>query len=73
MKELVDYMKEQLQQLEEQKGDIAFLPSGGSICFFLDDSEPGKKMTLLGKITSNVDVLKEVKAGDVFSLYADTG
>ncbi len=56
-----------------KKGDIAFLPSGGSICFFLRDSEPGKKMTLLGKITSNVDVLKEVKAGDVFSLYTDTG
>ncbi len=58
---------------EFKKGDIAFLPSGGSICFFLDDSEPGKKMTLLGKITSNVDVLKEVKAGDVFLLYAGTG
>ena len=58
---------------EFKKGDIAFLPSGGSICFFLDDNEPGKKMTLLGKITSNVDILKEVKAGDVFSLYADTG
>ena len=58
---------------EFKKGDIAFLPSGGSICFFLDDNKPGKKMTLLGKITSNVDVLKEVKAGDVFSLYADTG
>ncbi len=58
---------------EFKKGDIAFLPSGGSICFFLDDTEPGKKMTLLGKITSNVDVLKEVKAGDVFSLYVDTG
>lgn len=58
---------------EFKKGDIAFLPSGGSICFFLDDNKPGKKMTLLGKITSNVDVLKEVKAGDVFSLYTDTG
>ena len=56
-----------------KKGDIAFLPAGGSICFFIVDSEPGKKMTLLGKITSNVDALTEVKSGDVFSLYADKG
>ena len=56
-----------------KKGDIAFLPVEGSICFFVVDSEPGKKMTPLGKITSNVDALKEVKSGDVFSLYADNG
>jgi len=56
-----------------KKGDIAFLPVEGSICFFVADSEPGKKMTPLGKITSNVDALKEVKSGDVFSLYADNG
>ena len=54
-----------------KKGDIAFLPAGGSICFFIGDSEPGKKMTPLGKITSNVDALTEVKSCDVFSLYDD--
>lgn len=54
-----------------KKGDIAFLPAEGSICFFVEDSEPGKKMTPIGKITSNIDVLKEIKSGDVFSLYTD--
>jgi hypothetical protein len=58
---------------EFKKGDIAFLPAEGSICFFIVDSEIGKKMTPLGKITSNTDSLKEVKSGDVFSLYAETG
>ncbi len=58
---------------EFKKGDIAFLPSGGSICFFLNNSEPGKKMTPIGKIISNIDALNEVKAGDIFSLYVDTG
>ena len=58
---------------EFKKGDIAFLPSGGSICFFVENSEFDKKMTPLGKITSNIDALKEVKSGDVFSLYADAG
>ena len=56
-----------------KKGDVAFLPAEGSICFFIEDSEPGKKMTPLGKITSNVDALTEVKSGDVFYLYADKG
>lgn len=56
-----------------KKGDIAFLPVEGSICFFVNDSEPGKKMTPLGKVTSNVDALKDVKSGDVFSFYADNG
>ena len=60
-------------KIEFKKGDIAFLPAEGSICFFIADSEPGKKMTLLGKITSNVDALKEVKPGDVFSFYAEMG
>jgi len=56
-----------------KKGEIAFLPTGGSICFFVENSEFDKKMTPLGKITSNIDALKVVKSGDVFSLYADTG
>lgn len=56
-----------------KKGDVAFLPSGGSICFFAGNSEPGKKMTPLGKITSNVEALYEIKSGDVLSLYADMG
>ena len=58
---------------EFKKGDIAFLPTSGSICFFIMDSEPGKTMTPIGKIVSNVDELKNIKPGDIFSLYAETG
>ena len=56
-----------------KKGDVAFLPAEGSICFFIGDSEPGKKMTPLGKITSDVNALTQIKPGDVLSLYANTG
>jgi len=35
--------------------------------------EPGKKMTPIGKISTNSDSLKDVKSGDVFSLYAHNG
>lgn len=56
-----------------KKGDVAFLPAQGSICFFVENSEPGKKMTPLGKITFNIEALCEVKSGDVLSLYAEIG
>ena len=49
-----------------KKGDVAFMAANGSICFFLNDSESTKSMTLIGKITSNIDALNEIKPGDVF-------
>ena len=57
---------------EFKKGDVAFLSSTGSICFFIEDSEPGKTLTPIGKI-ENMDVLKNLKPGDVFTLYEETG
>lgn len=59
---------------EFKKGDIAFLPTGGSVCFFISDSSPGKTMTPIGTITSNIEELKNVKSGDVlkFHIHAET-
>ncbi len=51
-----------------KKGDVGFLASNGSICFFLDDVSQAKPMTLVGKITSNLEILSQVKPGDIFSL-----
>ena len=49
-----------------KKGDVAFMAANGSICFFVNDFESTKSMTLIGKITSNIDALDDVKPGDVF-------
>ena len=57
---------------EFKKGDIAFLSSAGSICFFIDDASPGKIMTPIGTILGNIDALRDVKSGDVFCLYEET-
>ena len=57
---------------EFKKGDVAFLPSSGSICFFINDVTSAKTMTLIGKLTEKIDTLKDVKSGDVFRLYEDT-
>ena len=56
---------------EFKKGDVAFLPSSGSICFFVNDVSSGKTMTPIGKLGENIDVLKDAKSGDVFSIYED--
>jgi len=51
-----------------KKGDIAFLPTEGCICFYLDDIFDGKQMTIIGKMMDSVDKLKTVKPSDVLSL-----
>jgi len=58
---------------EFKKGDIAFMPYEGSICFFFADSSNVKPMSLIGKIVDNIDILKEIKSSDIISLYSETG
>ena len=57
---------------EFKKGDVAYLPSSGSVCFFLNDAVFTKAMTPIGKLTENIDALKDVKSGDVFCIYEET-
>jgi hypothetical protein len=57
------------QRKEFKKGDIAFSPAGGSICFFISDVISSKAMTPIGKLLSDVDALTSVKPGDVIAVY----
>ena len=50
-----------------KKGDIAFLPTEGCVCFYIDDVYDGKSMTPIGKI-NQIEKLKTVKPSDVLSL-----
>ena len=50
-----------------KKGDIAFLPTEGSICFYINDVNNGKPMTPVGKI-NEVEKLTLVKPSDILSL-----
>ena len=54
---------------EFKKGDVAFLPSSGSVCFFTHNVISGKSMTPIGKLHGDLDVLKDVKSGDVLCVY----
>ena len=51
-----------------KKGDVSFMASNGAICFFLEDTSQTKPMTLVGKITANLEALSGIKPGDIFSL-----
>ena len=56
---------------EFKRGDVAFLPSTGSICFFTNDVASGKKMTPIGNLGDHIDELSKVVSGDVFSIYEE--
>ena len=55
-----------------KKGDIAYFPTGGCICFFLNDVLDGQPMTPIGKLLSSIENLKDVKTGDILKLYSET-
>ena len=54
-----------------KKGDIAYFPTGGCICFFLNDVLDGQPMTPIGKLLSSIENLKDVKTGDILTLYSE--
>ena len=46
-----------------QRGEVAFSPPGGMVCFFLSDVSPGRPMTPLGIVESGIDVLESAESG----------
>jgi hypothetical protein len=46
-----------------EKGTIAFWPMGSAICIFYAESQPYSPVSILGKITKNLEVFGSVKSG----------
>ena len=46
-----------------ESGTIAFWPMGSALCVFYGKSQPYSPVSILGKITSNLDLFKQVKSG----------
>ena len=55
---------EEKSRKEFKKGQIAFMPSGSSICFFLQDIRSYKPMNLLGEVVQGMEVLEACRRGD---------
>ena len=46
-----------------EAGTIAFWPMGSAICVFYGQSQPYSPVNILGKVTSNLDLFKQIKSG----------
>ena len=46
-----------------ETGTIAFWPMGSAICVFYGQSQPYSPVSILGKITKNLDLFRQVKSG----------
>ena len=44
-------------------GTIAFWPMGSAICIFYGNSQPYSPVSILGKVTANLELFKRVKSG----------
>ena len=46
-----------------EQGTIAFWPMDSALCVFYGKSQPYSPVSILGKVTSNLELFKQVKSG----------
>ena len=46
-----------------EKGTIAFWPMGNALCIFYGESQPYSAVNIVGKVTKNLGLFKQVKSG----------
>jgi hypothetical protein len=55
-----------------EEGTIAFWPMGSALCVFYGKSQPYSPVSILGKVTSNLDLFKQVKSGSTIKVVLAT-
>ena len=56
-------MGEEKAKANVENGTIAFWPMGSAICIFHGETQPYSPVNVLGKITKNLELFKQVKSG----------
>jgi hypothetical protein len=56
-------MGEEKAKATVETGTIAFWPMGSAICVFYGQSQPYSPVSILGKITKNLELFRQVKSG----------
>ncbi len=51
-----------------EEGTIAFWPMGSALCVFFGKSQPYSPVSILGKITANLELFKQVKSGSTIKV-----
>ena len=55
------------------KGEVAFMASGGFICFFLSDVKSAVPLNPVGKLDTGLEVISALRPGDVIRLAKEEG
>ena len=55
-----------------EEGTIAFWPMGSALCVFYGKSQPYSPVSILGKITGNLEIFKQVKSGTTIKMLLQT-
>ena len=55
-------------RLSFERGDVAFLPSGGLLCFFLKPAKSDRPLNLVGKLESGAELFDTARPGDVVTI-----
>ena len=50
------------------EGTLAFWPMGSALCIFFGKSQPYTPVSILGKITKNLELFKQVKSGNIIKV-----
>jgi hypothetical protein len=58
-------MGEEKAKPNVEKGAIAFWPMGSALCIFYGNSQPYSPVSILGKITKNLELFKQIKSGAI--------
>jgi hypothetical protein len=56
-------MGEEKAKATVENGTIGFWPMGSAICIFWGTTQPYSPVNILGKITKNLELFKQVKSG----------
>ena len=52
-------------RVQFSRGDVAFLPSGGLLCFFLGDARSDRPLNPVGRVDGGLETFESIKQGDV--------
>jgi hypothetical protein len=56
-------MGEEKAKASVETGAIAFWPMGSAICVFYGTSQPYSPVNVIGKVTGNLDLFRQIKSG----------
>jgi hypothetical protein len=56
-------MGEEKAKATVENGTIAFWPMGSAICVFYGETQPYSPVNILGKVTKNLELFRQVKSG----------